>query len=84
MVQSGVLNHTMSYTYNNNFLVSSMTYANQTENYTYNDDSEVFTCSHVARGSPYSNQNNHGTNTSSIDEKPIITEVRRSHRGLYL
>ncbi len=38
--QTGQLNQTIDYTYNNDFSPISMTYANQTENYTYNDDNE--------------------------------------------
>ncbi|QFR48818.1 DUF5011 domain-containing protein [Sulfurimonas lithotrophica] len=36
--QSGVLNQSINYTYNNDFLVTSSTYAGATENYTYDDD----------------------------------------------
>ena len=38
--QTGQLNQTIDYTYNNDFTPISMTYAGQTENYTYNDDNE--------------------------------------------
>ncbi len=38
MVQSGVLNQTISYTYNNDFIPSSMTYAGETTNFTYDND----------------------------------------------
>ncbi len=38
--QTGQLNQTIDYTYNNDFNPISMTYAGQTENYTYNDDNE--------------------------------------------
>jgi len=36
--QSGVLNHTTNFTYNNDFQVASSTYAGATESYTYDDD----------------------------------------------
>ncbi len=36
--QSGVLNQDISYTYNNDFLITSSTYANTTDNYTYDND----------------------------------------------
>ena len=38
--QTGQLNQSIDYTYNNDFTPISMTYAGQTENYTYNDDNE--------------------------------------------
>ena len=38
--QAGVLNQSIAYTYNNDFLPTSMTYANQTENYSYNQDNQ--------------------------------------------
>jgi YD repeat-containing protein len=36
--QSGILNQTLSYSYNNNFRLSSFTYADKTENYSYDLD----------------------------------------------
>ncbi len=38
MVQSGILNQTLGFTYNNDFQVDSFTYANQTEDYSYDKD----------------------------------------------
>ncbi len=43
MMQSGILNSTLSYTYNNNFLPSTLTYAGTTTAYLYNRDNEVTT-----------------------------------------
>ena len=40
ITQTGQLNQSIDYTYNNDFNPTSMTYASQTENYTYNDDGE--------------------------------------------
>ncbi len=37
-VQSGVLNQAINYTYNNDFIPSSMTYAGETTNFTYDND----------------------------------------------
>jgi len=41
IVQSGTLNKNISYTCNNDFNPTSMTYAGSTENYTYNADNEA-------------------------------------------
>ena len=41
--QSGVLNHTTNFTYNNAFQVTSTTYAGATENYTYDNDGLLIT-----------------------------------------
>ena len=38
ITQSGLLNHTINYTYNNDFKVTSSTYAGTTENYSYDND----------------------------------------------
>ena len=38
IAQSGVLNHTTNFTYNNHFQVTSTTYAGETENYSYDND----------------------------------------------
>ena len=38
IVQSGLLNETLAYTYNNDFRLNSFTYASQTESYTYDKD----------------------------------------------
>ncbi len=43
MTQSGILNSALLYTFNNNFLPSSLTYAGTTTNYLYNRDSELTT-----------------------------------------
>jgi len=41
MTQAGVLNETVAYSYNNDFLVSGMTYAGATTHYDYNSDGEL-------------------------------------------
>ncbi|MGC9351986.1 MAG: hypothetical protein ACP5D3_08345, partial [Sulfurovum sp.] len=38
ITQNGLLNHTINYTYNNDFKVISSTYAGVTENYSYDND----------------------------------------------
>ncbi|MDY0402585.1 PKD domain-containing protein [Sulfurovum sp.] len=38
IAQNGLLNHTINYTYNNDFKVTSSTYAGVTENYSYDND----------------------------------------------
>ena len=38
IIQAGVLNQTLNYSYNNEFQVDSFTYANKTENYNYDKD----------------------------------------------
>ena len=43
MAQSGVLSHTSNYTYNNDFQVTSTTYAGATENYSYDNDGLLLT-----------------------------------------
>jgi len=42
-VQAGVLNHTTDYSYNNDFQVTSATYAGVTENYSYDNDGLLIT-----------------------------------------
>jgi YD repeat-containing protein len=43
IAQSGLLNHTSTFTYNNNFQVTSSTYAGQREAYTYDNDGLLIT-----------------------------------------
>ncbi|WP_321778399.1 RHS repeat-associated core domain-containing protein, partial [Sulfurimonas sp.] len=55
MIQAGVLNTTLSYTYNNNFLPSSITYAGTTTNYLYNKDNELTTSGDFGISRDYEN-----------------------------
>ncbi len=41
ITQSGMLNQTVGYTYNNNFVPASITYAGETTDRTYNEDGEL-------------------------------------------
>jgi len=43
LVYNGAINQTLSYTYNNDFLPTSSTYAGKIENYTYDNDNLVLT-----------------------------------------
>jgi len=52
MTYSGQVNQTISYTYNNDFNPTSMTYANLTESYVYNDDGEIVSIGALANA-PY-------------------------------
>jgi len=80
-VQTGVLNHTTDYTYNNDFKVSSVTYAGATENYSYDDDgllisSGDYTLTRDAQNA-YTTQVTDGTltQTRSYNDFGEITEV---------
>jgi len=79
--QSGILNHTMNFTYNNDFQVTSSTYAGATESYSYDNDgllisSGAYTMTRDAQNG-YTTQVTDGTLTQnrSYNSYGEITEV---------
>jgi len=62
IIQSGLLNQSIHYTYNNDFLPTSMTYAGSTENYSYNLDNQP-----VQRGNFTLTRTNHDRNVTVTD-----------------
>ena len=79
--QSGVLNHTTNFTYNNDFQVTSTTYAGETEAYTYDNDglltsSGAYTLTRDAQNA-YVTQLTDGTltQTRSYNNFGEVTEV---------
>jgi len=73
--QSGILNESISYTYNNDFLPASITYAGTTVPYSYNKDNELV----LSGGLNISRVKNRGLDVTLSDG----TYTQTSHYNLY-